>query len=128
MHSPASPQQHMNCAMDKKRRTQHFNIGDEVVLSTTHLWTYCLNLLPKIKVRWVGPFCILKIVSPIAFGLDLPPDWRIHPIFHVSKFKCYICSEEFLREVEPLPSVLVGGTLEYEVKGILQHQGIRARR
>ena len=118
----------MKCAVDKKRRTEEYKIGDEVVLSTANLRTYCPNLPPKIKAWWVGPFCIRKIVSPVAFGLDLPPGWRIHPVFHVSKVKRYIRSEEFLREVEPPPPVLVGDTLEYEVEGILRHQGTGARR
>ena len=51
-----------------------------------------------------------------------------HPIFHTNKLKCYIHLEEFLREVEPPPLVLVGDTLEYEVEGILWHQGTGARR
>ena len=119
-------QQRMKRAVDKKRRTEEYKIGDEVVLSTANLWTYCPNLPPKIKARWVGPFCIQKIVSPVAFGLDLPLGWRIHPVFHVSKLKCYIRSEEFLREVEPPPPILVGDTLEYEVEGILRHQGTGA--
>ena len=117
----------MKRAMDKKRQTEEYKISDEVVLSTANLGTYCPNLPPKIKARWVGPFCIRKIVSPITFGLDLSPGWRIHPVFHVSKLKCYIRSEEFLREVEPPPLVLVGDTLEYEVEGILRHQGTSAR-
>ena len=83
-------QQRMKCTVDKKRRTEEYKIGDEVVLSTTNLRTYCPNLLPKIKTRWVGPFRIQKIVSPVAFGLDWPPSWRIHPIFHISKLKHYI--------------------------------------
>ena len=33
-----------------------------------------------------------------------------------------------MREVEPPPSVLVGDTLEYEVEGILRHQGTGAWR
>ena len=65
-------QQWMKRAVDKKRRTEEYKISDEVVLSTANLWTYCPNLPPKIKARWVGPFHIQKIVSPIAFGLDLP--------------------------------------------------------
>ena len=124
----STAQQRMKRAVDKKRRTEHYNIGDEVVLSTANLRSYAPHLPPKIKARWVGPFRIEKIVSPVAFGLDLPPGWRIHPVFHVSKLKRYICSEEFLREVEPPPPILVGDTLEYEVEGILRHQGSGARR
>ena len=118
----------MKRAVDKKRRTEEYKIGDEVVLSTANLQTYCPNLPPKIKARWVGPFRIWKIVSPVAFGLDLSPGWRIHPVFHANKLKRYLRSEEFLREVEPPPPVLVGDTLEFEVEGILRHQGTGARR
>ena len=99
-----------------------------MVLSTTNLQTYCPNLPPKIKARWVSPFRIWEIVSPVAFELDLPPGWWIHPVFHTIKLKRYICSEEFLREVEPPPPILVGDTLEYEVEEILRHQGTGARR
>ena len=66
-------------------------------------------------------------MSLVASGLDLPQGSQIHPVFYTSKLKCYIRSEEFLREVEPPPPVLVGDTLEYEVEGILRHQGTGAR-
>ena len=56
----------------------------------------------------------------------MPLGWQIHHIFHISKLKHYIHSEEFLREVELPPPILVGDTLEYEVEGILWHQGTRA--
>ena len=65
-------QQRMKHAMDKKRRTEVYKIGDEVVLSIANLQTYCSNLPPKINSRWVGPFRIHKLVSLVAFGLDLP--------------------------------------------------------
>ena len=32
-----------------------------------------------------------------------------------------------MREVEPLPPIVVGDTLEYEVEAILRHQGISVR-
>ena len=121
-------QERMKRAVDKRRRSEVYNVGDEVVLTTANLRSYCPHLPPKIKARWVGPFRITREISPVAYGLDLPPGWRIHPVFHVSKLKRYIRSEEFLREVEPPPLVLVGDTVEYEVEGILRHQGKGARR
>ena len=66
---------YMKCAVDIKRRIEEYKIGNEVVLSTANLRTYCPNLPPIIKAQWVGPFCIQKIVSLVAFGLDLPPVW-----------------------------------------------------
>ena len=117
----------MKCAVDKKRGTEDYNVGDEVVLFTTNLRTYCLHILQKIKERWMGPFCITKEESLVAFGLDLPPSWRIHPTFHISKLKCYIHSEKLLLEIKAPPLVLLGDTLEYEVEGILRHQGKGAR-
>ena len=65
-------QQRMKRAVDKKRRMEEYKISDEVVLSTVNFQTYCPNLPPKIKARWVGRFCIQKLESPVAFGLDLP--------------------------------------------------------
>ena len=121
-------QERMKRAVDKRRRSETYNVGDEVVLTTANQCSYCPHLPPKIKTRWISPFRITREMSPVAYGLDLPPGWQIHPVFHVSKLKRYIHSEEFLREVEPPPPILVGDTLEYEVEGILQHQGKGARR
>ena len=62
---------------------------------------------------------ITKIVSLVAFQLDLLPEWQIHPTFHASNLKAYIRHPKFKREVEPPPPVFVDGNLEYEVEAIL---------
>ena len=49
--SLTTAQQRMKRTVDKKRRTKEYKIGDEVVLSTANLRTYCPNLPPKIKAR-----------------------------------------------------------------------------
>ena len=86
------------------------------------------HLLSKLKRRWVGPFTIAKVVSLVAFRLDLPPGWQIHPTFHATNLEAYIRQPKFEQEVEPPPPELVDGNLEHEVKAILRHWGKGARR
>ena len=123
-----SAQMRMKRAVDKKRREETFAEGDEVVITTKHLRNLDLHLPVKLRRRWVGPFAVCKVVSPVAYRLSLPQGWQIHPTFHVSKLKRYLRSDEFVREVEPPPPDLVEGTLEYEVEGILRDKGKGARR
>ena len=99
----------MKRAVDKKRRTEEYKVGNEVVLFTTNLQIYCPSLPPKIKAKWVSTFRIQKIVSPIAFELDLPPDWRIHPVFQTNKLKRYIHLKEFLKGGRAAASYIGGG-------------------
>ena len=68
------------------------------------------------------------MISPIAYQLELLAGWQIHPTFHASHLKAYIRHPEFEREVEPPPTVLVDGELEYEVEAILRHCGKGAQR
>ena len=54
------------------RREEKYEVGDEVVLATRHL---CINehLLVKLRRQWIGPFSIAKVISPMAYRLNLPP-------------------------------------------------------
>ena len=74
------------------------------------------------------PFAITRIISPVAYELDLPTGWHIHSSFHISKLNKYHRSDEFLSAVEPPPPVLEEGDLEYEVESIARHRGVGARR
>ena len=57
---------------DASRREEKYEVGDEVVLATRHL---CINehLPVKLRRRWIGPFSIAKVISPVAYRLNLPP-------------------------------------------------------
>ena len=112
---------------NRSRRDEQFEVGQEVVLSTRNL-RVDEHLPTKLKRRWVGPFKISKVVSPVAYRLDLPSAWRIHPVFHASTLKAYHRSREFVREESPPPPILVDGVEEYEVEAILRHKGNGARR
>ena len=107
---------------------QEWKEGDQVLLSTKHLRIFATHSPMKLKERWVGPFRISKVISPIAYQLELSLRWQIHPTFHANHLKAYIRHPEFEREVEPPPPIFVDGELEYEVEAILHHRGKGAHR
>ncbi len=113
--------------VDKSRRSENFVEGDQVYLSTRNLRTFATHIPTKLRRRWVGPFRVTRVISPVAYRLDLPPGWQIHPTFHISSLKRYIRHPEFEREVAPPPPTLVDGELEYEAETILRHKGKGAR-
>ena len=86
------------------------------------------HLPTKLRRRWVGTFKVVKVISPVAYELDLPPDWKVHPVFHISNLRRYVRSEEFNWTEKPPPPILVDGEEEYEVETILRHKGRGARR
>ena len=72
--------------VDRLRRDEKVEVGDEVVLPTRHI-SVNQHLLSKLQRHWIGPYRVSRVISPMAYGLDLPPTWRIHPVFHVSNLK-----------------------------------------
>ena len=83
-------QERTKTQVNKTKREEEWKVGDRVFLSTWHLQTFAVHLPPKLRRRWVGPFTITKVGSLVAFRLDLPPGWQIHPTFHASNLKAYI--------------------------------------
>jgi hypothetical protein len=71
---------------DEHRQEREFAIGTKVLLSTENL-RINERLSNKFKPRWTGPFIIKRKIGTVAYELDLPPEMKIHPVFHVSKLK-----------------------------------------
>ena len=82
--------------VDTSRRSETFAVGDEVVVTTKYLRTYAPHLPMKLKRQWIGPFRITRVINPVTYTVGLPPQWDVHPSFHISKLKRYHRSEEFL--------------------------------
>ena len=81
----------------------------------------------KLRQHWIGPYFITKVISPVAYRLDLAPAWRVHPVFHVSNWKRWTRSKEFERVERPPSPVMVKVHEEYKVEAILRHKGKGAR-
>ncbi len=56
-----------------------FHLQEQVWLDTSHL--KLPHQKAKLTPRHLGPFKITQEISPVAYQLELPPNWRIHNIF-----------------------------------------------
>src|SRR5712672_2749051 len=97
-----------------------FKLGDQVWLESKHL------ALPhqskKLAPKRVGPFHITKVISPVAFRLDLPSSWRIHDVFHASLLTPYRETAAYGPNFIKPPPDLIDGEEEYEVEAVLNHR------
>ncbi len=99
--------------------TPVYQPGQKVWLSTRdiRLRLPCRKLSP----RFVGPFTILEQINPVTDRLQLPPQCKIHPTFHVSLLKPFspsVSLEPGRTEEPPLPLIAEGAI--YRVKEILE--------
>ncbi|KAI2661335.1 Transposon Tf2-6 polyprotein [Labeo rohita] len=115
---------------DRRRRPNPaYEPGQWVWLSTRDLRLRqpCRKLSP----RYVGPFKIIKQITPVSFRLDLPAEYRVSPTFHVSLFKPAGNPEgvEDLDETAPQgpPPVVIGGEEVYRVNTLLDSRRRRGQ-
>ncbi|GKC10687.1 hypothetical protein Tco_1007469 [Tanacetum coccineum] len=77
-----------SCA-DNRRKPLEFEVGERVMLKVSP-WKGVIRFgkKGKLALRYVGPFEILKRVSPVAYRLRLPEELSgVHDTFHVSNLK-----------------------------------------
>ena len=102
---------------DLHRKLPQWKEGDQVWLEGTHIRT----THPKFKLapRRYGPFKILAKIGTLAYRLQIPQHWKIHPVFHAATLTKYketeAHGENFAR---PLPEVL-NDEEHYEVEMIV---------
>ena len=92
---------------------------DQVWLEVTHL------KLPhqgsKLNLKQYGPFKVLNAISLVAFKLDLPVSWSIHPVFHTSLLTPYIEMNAHGPNYSQPPPDLNNDEEQYEVEQIRNH-------
>src|SRR6266478_5867495 len=94
--------------------------GQQVWLDATHL--KLPHQKAKLTPRRLGPFRIAKEISPVAYQLILPVNWRIHNVFHASLLNPYHKTNAHGPNFTRPPPDLIEGEEEYEVEWIIAHR------
>ena len=135
-------QTHWNKAMQEKARTKleqkreamkkyydqqatpqpDIDIGDLVMLNAKNLRTR--RPTKKLTPRLYGPFKILEKRGNRAYKLDIPPRWKIHPLFIVSLLEPYKVSDRPNREQLRREPEDVEGDMEYEAETLVKSEVI----
>jgi hypothetical protein len=92
-----------------------------------HVWLEGKNLkFPhqaiKLNPKRYGPFRVIKEISPVAYQLQLPLSWNIHPVFHASLLSSYSETPAYGPNFSQPPPDLINNEEEYEVEQIKVHQ------
>jgi len=82
-------QTRMKLYADKHRTDLQFSVGDYVFvkLQPYRQHSICLQRNHKLGMRYFGPFKVLSKIGYVAYMLELPPQAKIHPVFHVLVLK-----------------------------------------
>lgn len=80
-------------------RPKVMNVGQSVMLSTQYIQPAFTRTTGsrKLRAKYIGPFVIAKRVSPTSYELDLPANFKVHPVTNI----------EYLKEFHPSPERFV---------------------
>src|SRR6266576_1412346 len=100
-----------------------YRINDKVWLEGTNLTT--THPTTKLPPKRYGPFKITDVISKVVYRLKLPPQWKIHNVFHASLLSPYHEMTTHGPNYHEPPPDVINGEKEWEVKEIMgsRHYG-----
>ena len=121
-----SAQDRQKSYADRDRRPHSFTAGQQVLLSTTN-FSFNDKGRRKLFPKFVGPFLIDSMVGPNAAKLQLPTDYSIHNVFHVSLLRPFVNQGNGML-LSHIPHAAPDGKPSAMVETILSHRDVRQGR
>jgi hypothetical protein len=115
---------------NRSRRHVEFKVGDRVWLNAHAVrLPKAQGAVAKLLAKRWGPYTVSKVISSVAYRLDLPPHLKLHPVFHVSQLlEVNLPPDGDLRVVNPPPPEEIDGEEHYTVDAFLAERTVSGYR
>jgi len=110
----------------KQRKHSPYQVEDQVWLEGTNLKLPYDN--KKLSPKRYGPFRVAAKISETSYQLDLPPMWKIHPVFHANLLTPYKETETHGPNFLEPPPDIIEGEPEWEVEQIISERRYRNKK
>uniref|UniRef100_A0A6N2MMB5 Integrase catalytic domain-containing protein n=1 Tax=Salix viminalis TaxID=40686 RepID=A0A6N2MMB5_SALVM len=110
---------------NQRRREVEFQVGDLVLLKLHPYRQHSVfkRSHQKLANHFYSPFTVEQKLGKVAYRLSLPPDAKIHPVFHISLLKKYVGTS--LRAVVDLPPISDAGQIQVEPAQVIDTRWIK---
>jgi hypothetical protein len=126
----------MSIYYDNKHKPMTFDVGDMVYVRLAGSMEpgYHLphEICHKLSQQRVGPFKVLNRIGELAYELELPSTWKIHPVLSIAHLEPHVPDTFGRTQSAPLPDMIVGhdGEVdeEWEVEEIIRERYNKRRK
>ena len=105
------------------------------------LFSLARRVIEKLEPTFYGPFPVIQCIGQVAYKLQLPPTFSIHPVFHISQLRPAVGTvlptvalpsqlsedlELLLEPVEVLGYRMIGNSIPHDVEVLIRWKDLPA--
>ena len=117
---------------DRKHQPMFLKVGDWALLRLHKGYSIpsALGVTTKLAQQYVGPFKVTERVGRLAYRLEVPDDWKVHPVFTIAQLEpAPAPSDDPYNRPRPThPQAVSADGQEYDVERLLNKRIVRKGR